>query len=962
MFTRGTHVVLKRLLFIALGALGLGALAAGSAFAQSESNIPAPDGFDDHLECAANAADRMVYTPTVKQGEEETVALDDLLMGTDGYMKIDKDDGKYGRLTQMFPTTVSCGGATNLKATSKSYKLAEGYMEVYDAYKDRNTKKERYDSAVKNEFSASTINAREKLYLDAQKKLVELSEGTIYMAGIAEWDAMREVTDAIDEWDDVMGDLPTVTTADRDVGFLIRKDDLDGSEFFSVDVNSDGDFEDDGDIIGYYDITVSTYDATTGAYTEVADNFDDSTGNFTKPDAPAAGAGGTITDIRTDLTAVDAEIEKINDALGKTTNTARRAVLEGYLEKSEAEKAHINAELTRALEDTTTRGPEGSTYNIAERNRLYEAQVTLKEQAKTNLEDAVETRVGKTTEVKKAFTSAKAILEQDYLRKQYLVDNLDEDASDKATATAEEARDDAKDLRDEFRSYSDSSDAEFQVENPAGELLDALLTPSTSGTETVAVTDDDGAELSNQNVEIPTKTDGGDDGNALVSAISSVHGNTVVNKSEIEKLNEKLNDADGNPIDLKNLENQVEMLTGDDEEGGGIEELTTRLDMLYTVDDPETVDVDESGGQVTTNTGNITTNTGNITTNTGNITTNTGNITTNTGNIKANTDDLDQAWMDIYGTERGVEGQHTNLDACAEGALVSLSNMAACADARSKHNATDIKDNATDIETLGEDVIANETAIAKETADRKAEDAVIRGEFAAADDMVRGEFAAADKMEMDARMAEDAAIRGEFATADDMVRGEFAAADKMEMDARMAEDTALGGRIDAEAATRGEMDMTLATAIAAEATTRGEMDMTLATAIAAEATTRASADMGLSDRIDGNAGDISTNADAIAANMRSIGSNASAIGDNRNMIGELSDDLDVVRAGVAASMALAGMPAVNGRGIAIGVGSFDGESAFAVGFQIRGEQASFQVGVTSSGGATGASAGVGFNF
>ena len=60
------------------------------------------------------------------------------------------------------------------------------------------------------------------------------------------------------------------------------------------------------------------------------------------------------------------------------------------------------------------------------------------------------------------------------------------------------------------------------------------------------------------------------------------------------------------------------------------------------------------------------------------------------------------------------------------------------------------------------------------------------------------------------------------------------------------------------------------------------------------------------------------------------------------MIGELSDDLGVVRAGVAASMALAGMPAVNGRGIAIGVGSFDGESAFAVGFQIQGEQAIVQ--------------------
>ena len=114
--------------------------------------------------------------------------------------------------------------------------------------------------------------------------------------------------------------------------------------------------------------------------------------------------------------------------------------------------------------------------------------------------------------------------------------------------------------------------------------------------------------------------------------------------------------------------------------------------------------------------------------------------------------------------------------------------------------------------------------------------------------------------------------------------------------------------------------------------------------------------------IEMNSAGISSNADAIAANMNSIGQNSSAISDNRNMIGELSEDLDIVRAGVAASMALAGMPAINGRGISIGVGSFDGESAFAVGFQIQGEMASFKVGVTSASGATGASAGVGFQF
>ena len=114
--------------------------------------------------------------------------------------------------------------------------------------------------------------------------------------------------------------------------------------------------------------------------------------------------------------------------------------------------------------------------------------------------------------------------------------------------------------------------------------------------------------------------------------------------------------------------------------------------------------------------------------------------------------------------------------------------------------------------------------------------------------------------------------------------------------------------------------------------------------------------------IESNAADISSNAGAIASNMSSIGENRSSIMRNADMIGGLQDQMEVVRAGVAASMALAGMPAINGRGISLGVGSFDGESAFAVGFQIQGEMASFKIGVTSAGGETGASAGVGFQF
>ena len=117
-----------------------------------------------------------------------------------------------------------------------------------------------------------------------------------------------------------------------------------------------------------------------------------------------------------------------------------------------------------------------------------------------------------------------------------------------------------------------------------------------------------------------------------------------------------------------------------------------------------------------------------------------------------------------------------------------------------------------------------------------------------------------------------------------------------------------------------------------------------------------------SSRLD-SAYDLSmANESAINGLTGRVGSAESAISRNETAIMGLQDQMEIVRAGVAASMALAGMPAINGRGISIGVGSFDGESAFAVGFQIQGEMASFKVGVTSAGGETGASAGVGFQF
>ena len=486
----------------------------------------------------------------------------------------------------------------------------------------------------------------------------------------------------------------------------------------------------------------------------------------------------------------------------------------------------------------------------------------------------------------------------------------------------------------------------------ANEALSAAQTLQTTHMNLAGDPDSPGSSLLSALLE--SDDDKEDDGLALINAVSDVHDATVGNKDEIDTLKETLTDAAGNPIDLMNLD--------------------TGVDELTAMDDPDT-EADERGQ----------------------VTINTDEIGTLDGRVATNEEDLDTVWEDLRGMPRGVESQHDGQTACTGAGLL---NKVTCAEASIAHNAGDIDDLDSDLDDLSTQVDDNEDTLsdhATKLEEKKLYIETLQAELGMdveGNSGIEGsridhnETRSMDNAtviadETKARVEADTALGGRIdaeekarTEADTALGGRIDA----EASAREMADTALGGRIDDEETARMGADLMLSTAIAEEASDRASADMTLATAIDGntaaiaeeasarmgadmmlagaldeEAAARASADMALDSRVGSNAG-------AIAANMNAIGSNASAISDNRNMIGELSDDLDVVRAGVAASMALAGMPAINGRGISIGVGSFDGESAFAVGFQIQGEQASFKVGITSGGGATGASAGVGFNF
>ncbi len=114
-----------------------------------------------------------------------------------------------------------------------------------------------------------------------------------------------------------------------------------------------------------------------------------------------------------------------------------------------------------------------------------------------------------------------------------------------------------------------------------------------------------------------------------------------------------------------------------------------------------------------------------------------------------------------------------------------------------------------------------------------------------------------------------------------------------------------------------------------------------------------------------NAEGVAANAGGISTNAADIGTNAGNIATNTGNIANNSDDIDTNRSGVAMAVALAHLPLVNGEkgGWGIAAGSFDGESAVAIGVNFSvSDNASFKIGTASSGGETSFGIGFGMGF
>ena len=253
---RGTLMILKRLLATALGALGLGALAAGPAFGQSpgSSNIPAPDIFDDQITCTQllPTVEGFNLPSRVPMGGE-TSPIDDIIgMGTNlleaGDTTFDAVADAAAKLAGLGyvipPMGMNCGagvgggptlGTMNIDANDDGDFLDVGDTlawgsiprDVANGYSDLLTKY----VAVYGDPGGTTggtmreLAAAQKLLDETDASLTALvdartrardaaqeahnkavaafnaaSGGPIYTAGVAEWQAKMAVTQGIADY------------------------------------------------------------------------------------------------------------------------------------------------------------------------------------------------------------------------------------------------------------------------------------------------------------------------------------------------------------------------------------------------------------------------------------------------------------------------------------------------------------------------------------------------------------------------------------------------------------------------------------------------------------------------------------------------------------------------------------------------------------------------------------------
>ena len=983
-------MVLKRFVIMALGALGLGALAAGPTFAQG-GQIPAPDAYGDPQACAASIKAVTAAADTGEVGDDgltptQRTALTNMANACAGDV-----GGGIGKARTLYQDVVEA--KSDLDDAEKAYEdddsarnkedLGEATKAHMDAVADRNAYSGGsaiYEAVYAEEDRRAEATAAQSAWMKAFDKagvaretrdMVEYEDYISEFAGFDSTGAALEFETVTYKTKDAVEAVGTIAAEPAEYKTFIRVKKQGGAVIGAVKNDSDEDIvpttvygvNEQGVSLGSLSVYNAEGDETTGVGLRTY-TFDHDLDEATAPiTIVAVGTQGDVV--------IDATSFRISNP-GRTTEEGKvlmpqtmfRVFMDnnGDLEETGGiEFDYKNAKdgldaARKAVEDN-----QDLTQNVplAEIERKAQARYDFFAAQKASAEKqlaAGELKVERfgddpqtTDQVETPESRAHSLGSTPYTVEEFEALTDLQDAADDAAAALKAAYDarvaatddletnqrDTQDyldqlvkLREYEKAVADAAAPDDAEEPTAGQKTanDKLATAEAqlaSFNELQALDDANPVKaLVNSLLEAPD-TDGDDDGQALVDAISSNY--------------ETANDAASTADDAETTANAaMDAVAGLSGEEGEVAGNAAAIAALTAEDDPDT-DADETGP--------ITENADGIVDLDGRVSGNENTLADHDMKLMAK-----KAYIDAIGAEMGFDA--------ATGLGIGEDDMSR-------------------IDTNEAGVEANSTAITAETAARMEADTALDGRIDA-EALAReaADIALDDRIDTEASAREmaDTALGGRIdteASAREMADTALGGRIDAEETARMAADTMLGGRIDAEEAARMSADVAEETARMAadsvEEAARMEADTMLHGMIGDESTARAAAD----DMVRGEfaAEDTAIRSELAAADSSIRSAFAAAdtglrgmINDNGARIGELSDDLDVVRAGVAASMALAGMPAINGRGISIGVGSFDGESAFAVGFQIQGEMASFKIGLTSGGGATGASAGVGFQF
>ena len=680
---RGTLMtLLKRLLATALGALGLGALATGSAFAQTagDGNIPAPDIFDDQILCSMFVPS-MTPTPTVVPpgSTPGTMSALDTLIGM-GTVVIDTTatgTGTYEDLGYVIPPTgMNCGAGIDMGPTlvapgptamnidgntdgdfldvgdtlvwgSVPKDVADGYSALLPLYEavygspgGTTGGTARALAAAQKDLSdamtagttgpaltvlQNAVTAAQTAHTRAMTAFNDASQGPIYQAGVAEWMAKAAVTKSVEDYNMRVTDANTaqMTLDDMDYGSYVP---LGNPELTTTVVTiTDGMATIVHGQLAQYANAVVADIATNSGTIGVDGVTNSSNGNFTStgqlivpmslqdhdndPDTDPvlrpviATTGNGVDEIRTQVTNVRLAAAALKTLRDNNVNPLLQGIYNEAYRRAKAEEDYYNAEWAEVLADNTNQNPvteddtstpnvnEAAPFSIASRNAAYQTEENKRAAAEADLRAKVAAREAATAAVRGQFSGAQSFYEQLVARRQALKVTADRAVS---TATA-----DGGTAPENLTDAAEAAQKSLDAATKAKADLDALFA------------DEDDPTVDLINTLLAT---GGDDGQALVDAISATY--DVAAGAEDKA--------------LEAVDERLEGLTG---EGGQISMNTERSMQNAT-------DIEALDGRVTQNEEAIMENAGNIAANAESIMTNAGHIMENRGMIETNAADI----------------------------------------------------------------------------------------------------------------------------------------------------------------------------------------------------------------------------------------------------------------------------------------------------------------------------------